>query len=148
MSFSKPLSLKKVLDDLEFSNVELVKLCYANTDEGGIHKCKLCGVKRSKGQGYTNLTSHIEQKHLAGVKDVILEHRKESRGPMFAHVRPLSQDAKDYFNWIEWVVMGDHPFSFVENKYTRANSRISSISRPTLMEYMEAVRLIIQLSHS
>jgi hypothetical protein len=73
------------------------------------------------------------------VSDHLRAAQANKKGPMNSFTRNLSKDATDYHDWIEWVVMGDHPFAFVENKYTRANSRISSISRPTLMEYMEAV---------
>ena len=58
---------------------------------------------------------------------------------MNLHLRGLSDDAKTYHDWIEWITMCNHPFTFVENKYTRKNSKLQEISKKTLVDYMEKV---------
>ena len=99
-------------------------MLYRNDDSRSF-SMRFLSSDSKKGNGNTNLMSHLESHHL----DLMKEHLAAAlakRGPMNNFTRDLSQDAKDYHDWIEWVVMGDHPFTFVENKYTRSNSRISS----------------------
>ena len=117
----------------------MVDLTFTETADVGEFQCNLCNIIRKKGNGNTNLLTHLETSHRDNIKDFIKANQCTRKGPIHAHVRNLSQDAKDYHDWIEWVVMGDHPFTFVENKYTRQNSRMNSISRPTLRDYMELV---------
>ena len=138
--FSMSLStLKKVQAELSLDGSQVVGLSFTETADAGEFQCNLCNTIRKKGNGNTNLLTHLETSHRDSIKDFLKANQGSKKGPMNAHVRNLSQDAKDYHDWIEWVVMGDHSFTFVENKYTRQHSRINSISRPTLREYMEAV---------
>ena len=132
-------NLKKLSADLGIKNSDLCRLCFeAAEDVGNDHfKCKLCPIVKKKVNGLTNLTSHLEDKHLSELKDYVKSFQSENKGPVFSHTRNLSKDAKDYHDWIEWVVMCDLSLSFVENKYTRKHSRIDAIARPLLTEYMD-----------
>ena len=85
------------------------------------------------------LTSHLESKHLQTLTEDVKKLTGDRKGPTNSHLRNLSQDAKDYHDWIEWLVISDLPFTFVESRYTRKNSRVNAISRPTLMQYMNEV---------
>lgn len=134
-------ALKKVVEEAGINNVDLCKICYETMDQMGedFYKCKMCTIIRKKGNGLSNLTSHIEQKHMDIIKDFLSKQKSASRGPINDYLRNISKDAKEYHDWIEWIVMADLPFMFVENKYTRKNSSLGSIGKALLMEYMEAV---------
>lgn len=109
MSLSKPLTLKKVAEDLGYTNSEVCRLCFTATNNNGYFKCNLCPIIRKKGNGNNNLTSHLEGHELDIVKDFLRAAQADKKGPMHTFTRNLSKDAKDYHDWIEWVVMGDHP---------------------------------------
>jgi hypothetical protein len=46
---------------------------------------------------------------------------------------------KNIYRWINWIIKGKLPFSFVENRLARKYSRLDPICRKTLMKYMNAV---------
>lgn len=50
-------------------------------------------------------------------------------------------DAKSFntFKWIEWIVVDNLPFSFVEKKLTRENTNRDPISRGTIMKYLDSL---------
>ena len=84
------------------------------------------------------------------IKDLVLQEKGGWTGPMNLHVKGLSEGAKVYHDWIEWIVMCNHPFTFVKNKYTRKknkytrkNSKLDEISKKTLIEYMVKVKTIL-----
>jgi hypothetical protein len=133
-------AFKKLLDDLGLDNIKLCKLCYEKTDDVGFYQCKLCTTVRKKSNGLSNLVSHIEFKHMDILKPFVVQQRSNSRGPINAYVRNLSKDAKQYHDWIEWIVMADLPFTFVEDKYTKKN--LETIAKHTLLHYMELVTII------
>ena len=65
--------------------------------------------------------------------------------PLEAHFKPSSSlKARDIYNWIEWIVMRDLPFSFIDDKYTRKFSthNLEAICSNTLQTYMEKVIII------
>ena len=133
------LTVKKVMENLGIDSSTICKMCFEETDVPQYFKCKICNVSRKNTAGYSNLTSHLEDKHIDTLQDYCKGLQKGRKGPMNSYTRALSKDAQDYHDWIEWVVMCDEPFTFVEDKYTRKHARLSSISRHTLMEYANAV---------
>ena len=46
------------------------------------------------------LTSHLESKHLQTLTEDVKKLTGDRKGPMNSHLRNLSQDAKDYHDWI------------------------------------------------
>ena len=61
-------------------------------------------------------------------------------GPMDSLVtRKVTPAATNAHQWCDWVIMGDHPFSFVENPLTRKYAKLENISKPTLMKYLHAL---------
>lgn len=61
-------------------------------------------------------------------------------GPMDALVtRKVSPAAWNAYHWCDWVIMGDHPFSFVDNPLTKKYTKLESLSTPTLMKYLHAL---------
>ena len=53
--------------------------------------------------------------------------------------RKVSPDARNAYNWCDWVIMGDHPFSFVDDPLSRKYTTLKPITRPTLMKYLHAL---------
>ena len=45
----------------------------------------------------------------------------------------INTKASNIFYWLEWVVIGNHPFNFVENPLTRKGTKYESISVDSLM---------------
>ena len=127
-------SLVKIVEDLGISNPELCKVCFEPGEKEDYFKCKLCRIERKKGSGYSNLLIHLE-KHLTSIKSFVLQERGNKEGPMNLHVKGLSEDAKNYHDWMEWIVMGNHPFSYC----TRKNSKLGEVCKKTLVEYMGKV---------
>ena len=143
---AKQQALSKLADDLGVSNPELCKICFEPGEKEDYFKCKLCPIERKKGAGYSNLSSHLLEKHShSSIKDFVSLVKGSKAGPMNLHVKGLSEDAKAYHDWIEWVVMCNHPFTFVENEYTRKNSKLGEISKKTLLDYMEKVESLFVL---
>jgi hypothetical protein len=128
------MSLSKPIPDLQIENPEL---CMAYFDALGdlpdYYKCKVCGIQRKKGNGWTNLISHVNEKHKDDMKDFIQNTLAESKGPLDAFAKAVSRDAKNYHDWIEWIVMSDLPQTFVEDKYTH-KLELLLVQRPTFLD--------------
>ena len=142
--------LKEAIKSLGMDNAELCEICFpvvnAETCE---HECAICKkVRKQKGSGYSNLIGHLTEAHSVDqVTDYLLRAKGKKKGGMDSYVRQLDKKASQYHDWIEWVVMTDQPFTFVENKYTKQNVRhdLGEISRPTLMAYMEEVHIRVYI---
>jgi len=48
------------------------------------------------------------------------------------------------YHWLEWIIMGGLPFSFVENEFARKNSKHEPICTKTLMKYIAALKLKVR----
>ena len=48
----------------------------------------------------------------------------------------MTKKAINIYKWLEWVIMGDQPLSFVEKIFTRKNTNLEPISRTTLTKYL------------
>jgi hypothetical protein len=57
--------------------------------------------------------------------------------------RKVSPEARNAYNWYEWVIMGDYPFSCIEDPLNRKYSNLKPISKPTLMKYLHALDMEI-----
>ena len=106
--------------------------------------CKACGknIKKPK-SGYTAFLSHVDSQHndvkessyATFMKLVVKKH-----GPMnkFVPMRSVTKFTEKLFPWMDWIIMGDLPLSWCEDKYARKYSNISAgISRKTLAKYID-----------
>lgn len=59
-------------------------------------------------------------------------------------LRVVDQRTADIFRWIEWIVMERLPFSFCARPLTRTNSKLSSVSHGTLMQYMQCTQAYVE----
>ncbi len=127
------------------------------------HKCKICSVGSSnkyitcKGnnKGITsNLGAHMRQVHkdqwqsectnyVGELKPSADEPGQTSLSDL-GFVSKVSPKAKNLHAWMEWVVMEDHPFSFVESVFARRYSKLEPISVNTLKKYIELVGLRVK----
>ena len=99
------MALQKVLSELQISSTELCNLCFQAVEgKEGYFCCNLCNVQSKKSNGFSNLVSHLEDKHLNDLKDFINKENSNKSGPLNAFLRPLSKDAKNLHGWIEWIV--------------------------------------------
>jgi hypothetical protein len=56
----------------------------------------------------------------------------------------VSKKAVHIMDWITWIVLGNHPFTFVSDPYTRKYSNLSSISVNTLKKYMGKLIRVVE----
>ncbi|KAI2512776.1 hypothetical protein MHU86_1564 [Fragilaria crotonensis] len=117
-------------------------------------KCS-CGTIRKQDikVGYTNLMSHIRQKHPNYTEVFSVYQQEESQSEMSSFVTgygtPSSsvsgQTTLDYmfdtastnvFKWLEWIIMDEHELAFCEKDLTRGNSKLDPISVKTLKKYL------------
>jgi hypothetical protein len=118
--------LKAVQAELSLDGTQTVRLTFTETNNKDEFQCNLCNIIRKKGNGNTNLLNHLETTHSATIKDFIKTAQGNKKGPMNHHVRNASQDAKDCHDWIEWVVMEDHPSTFVNTLASTPASILSA----------------------
>ena len=111
--------------------------------EGTTWICK-CGIKRElKGNGYTNLCSHIHSEHreLLPLTD---EEVNKDKITKFLY----SKTTKDIHGWLHYIIMRLLPFSEVNNKYSKEFSKFGPISKMTLMKYMKELTTIVEVKIS
>lgn len=97
-------------------------------------KCS-CGTTRTQDlkKGLTNLISHIKNDH-KDWEEVMNSKKKDQPQSLF-----VNRKGSNVFNWIEWVIMDNHSFSFVEKPLTKKHSKLEPISVDTLMKYIKLV---------
>ena len=104
-------------------------------------RCRECGkdITRLKSRGgWTMLTQHVKT-HKDWEKTC---QAAQVSGQMYNYVtRTVSPRAVNAFNWIEWIVMDDLPFSFIEKRLTRKNTSLEPLSRSSLMKYLGALSI-------
>ena len=112
-----------------FSSKEMVFKFFTKTEEG-VFKCQ-CGKirKQTKASGYSNLLSHIHQAHKN--YNEIMAQSNNVLG------FKVSEKASSIYGWLEWIIMGSHPFSFVENELNNKYSNLPPISKKTFMVYLQ-----------
>jgi hypothetical protein len=92
-----------------------------------------CGISRTQDlkKGLTNLISHIKNDH-EDWEQVMNSKKKDG-----AHTLFVNRKGSLIFNWMEWVIMDNHSFNFVEKPLTKKHSKLESISVDTLMKYIQ-----------
>ncbi|EGZ14663.1 hypothetical protein PHYSODRAFT_333013 [Phytophthora sojae] len=112
------------------------------TDVGnGFYNCTSCDKQYKKGNGYTNLLSHLRRNH----DNYELEAQEASRrqNPLRLHL--VSTRTRDLYRWLEWVVCDRLPFAFVERRLTRLNASLSLVSEDTLSKYIVLIFELLEL---
>ena len=51
----------------------------------------------------------------------------------------VNRKGSNIFNWMEWVIMDNHSFNFVEKPLTKKHTKLEPISVDTLMKYIKLV---------
>jgi hypothetical protein len=110
-------------------------------------KCSQCPTIRVKGNGWTNLDSHIFDKH-ADCKERLAEFQKSNHKGISSFFTTASEDGKNLHDWIEWMVMNDESPTFCENKYVRQNTKLKGVTTETLLKYAYKVNEIVKDSIS
>ena len=67
-------------------------------------KCNQCPITRVKGNGWTNLETHVFEKHTDYKEKLADSQRSNSKGISF-FFNAASEDAKNFHDCIEWMVM-------------------------------------------
>ena len=126
------------------SNIKLVEAFFSQTGE---HEwtCK-CGVvrKQKKGTGFSNLISHIQSQHEQAYADICSTSQGAS-STSFTSIATWSKRTEKIHAWIEMVVEGLEPFSFVKRPSIRRNVKVASISTKTLVKYMDKLVKRVEL---
>jgi len=101
-----------------------------------------CGVERTQNlkKGYQNLVSHIKEHH-NNWQEIMASKILEDNTLI---TRFINKKSSTVFSWLEWIVMADLPFVFVENELTRKNTKLDSISRNTLMKYLKLLTVEVE----
>ena len=94
-----------------------------------------CGTTRSQDlkKGLTNLISHIKSDH-KDWEEVMKSKKKTGPQSLF-----VNRKGNLIFNWMEWVIMDNHSFSFVEKTLTKKHTNLEPISVDTLTKYIKLV---------
>ncbi|GMF63056.1 unnamed protein product [Phytophthora fragariaefolia] len=102
----------------------------------GHFKCRCCGKIRKQAvtNGFSNLTSHLTDKHPQHVEDY--QEFEKSGCKTLDNFGFVTDYACTIYHWIPWVVERNMPIEEVDNKLTRNMSRWSSVSSRTLKKYM------------
>lgn len=112
-------------------NEILVKMFFQKIRSSTKWKC-ICNTVREKGQGWSNLLSHIHSQHANFMTQSSLE--KALKTPR-AH-QELTTKTIWLNTWMELVCIRLQPFSFVEDELIRRTVSVDPISRNSLTKYM------------
>lgn len=100
---------------------------------GNVFTCR-CGVKRKRsGTSNTNLISHILSAHADAYQDISSgsELGQSQLDQYFSAGKPCN-----LYGWLDLVINGLLPFSFVEKQIVRTHVKHEPISLTTFMKYM------------
>jgi hypothetical protein len=86
-----------------------------------------CGVERTQNlkKGYQNLVSHIKEHH-NNWQDIMTSKTLEDNTKI---TRFVNKKSSTVFSWLEWIVMANLPFVFVENELTRKNTKLDLFNK-------------------
>ena len=74
--------------------------------------------------------SHIKESH-KNWEQIMEDKQGNSKITKF-----INKKASTVFGWLEWIVMSNLPFVFVESALTRKYSKMEPLSRNSLMKYL------------
>ena len=125
----------KLLSQLFFSE--------KHRDKEGKYICDACNAHVAQnGCGYSNLCGHINRHHEREVEKRE-EKRKQGVSQRFQSLTYPSK-TKSVHSWMECVILGPQPFCFVHNPIFRKHFKQESVSRNTLMKYMNILMKIVE----
>lgn len=114
-------------------NEKLVRLFFHETTEAGTWIC-ICGTRRQKKLGWSNLLSHIHAQHGHVVTKSFCE--KELQNETESPVSPFSTKSIWLNTWLEIVCLRLQPFSIIDDDILLRSVKVEKISMKTLMKYM------------
>ena len=96
-------------------------------------ECRKCGNtwKAKKKKGYENLLSHVKQKQTDFADQMYSSNSKLDF--------TFPQKTKNLNGWLDWVIMTGQPFSFVDNNFTPKSCKLTPITSPTFMKYLQSM---------
>jgi hypothetical protein len=115
------------------------------TGETAMWKCTVgnCNEQVAKHNGWGNLFSHVWNNHLDAVHQVINRNSSRSSIPEQQVVDSNSlynRWAIVIYSWLNWIVMCNLPFSWVDNAIARRYSAIKgTITYKTFIKYLNLV---------
>jgi hypothetical protein len=117
------------------------------TDEKS-HKCLECNaiIHQNIKKGYTNVVNHVILRH-PDFHDKMLcveKHLKEGGDLNTFFSKKINPQAVNYYKWMEWIAMGDEPFTIVENPWVRKNTNLQPIGRKSLMFYFHKIHDVVK----
>jgi hypothetical protein len=147
LSTKDPLGLK--MSSMKFENKDVCSTFFENIrteyDAKGrlitIFRCQ-CNLERRQDlkKGYGNLFQHIISKH-PDYLDIMNAKHKENNAVMHQFV---NTKATNIFNWLEFIIMKNLPFSFVEDKIVQKQSKYEKISIESLMKYLYSLKKAVE----
>ena len=99
-------------------------------------------VKQPGKKGYTNLMSHLKNVHKDSWED---EYRKSKTKEQAVLPYPkVNKKAENIFRWLEWVILENREYSFVDKPLVRKNTKLEPICQKTLQKYIDLVSLEVE----
>lgn len=106
-----------------------------------------CGKVLSKqSNGFTNGANHVKSQHQQDYPTVMqshLQHKLDGQTSILSFIS-VPDKAKNMYAWLDWVVMDNHPFNFVEKKRVRKNVILTPICTSTLLKYLRLVTKAVE----
>lgn len=132
----------------KFESNDMYHCFFQPTEDSKVHTCLECSkiehnirnkVKFSIASGYNNAWSHVRNHH-PNYSEVITAYvetkKKESPSAMMMNNFKVTKFSQDLYGWLQMIIMADNSFSIVENKIYQSFSKYGTISRPTIMKYL------------
>jgi len=110
---------------------------FFNTPNEKKSSCKVCKTTKEYDMGMTNSLKHIETQHKQWSE--LISTRAAGASSIDFYVQLIDPKSQNLHDWAEWVIMDNHPYTFVTNKYTRKNTNLEDISRNTLGPLCDAI---------
>jgi hypothetical protein len=88
--------------------------------------------------GYSNLRCHLVT-CIPNFQSIYDNRDQIAQGPDIRQYVKVDKKTYNIYKWIEWVVVENLPFSFCEKKLTRENTSRDTISRTSLMKYLDCL---------
>ena len=103
-------------------------------------KCQ-CGTTRSQDlkKGYVNLLSHIKNQH-PDWKDIM-----DSKKMQIDQQNPfINKKASTYYSWLQFIVIGNFPFTVVEHPLVRKMSKYESVGVSSVKKYLKSLTMEVE----
>lgn len=128
------------------NSAEICQVFFTEIQEG-CYRCK-CGStrKRKKTAGWTNLMSHLKEKH-PDWEQVYADFKKDNPGkrkPAPGQIFFVNPKVIQLHSWLTWIINRNLPLSAVETKEFRDYSSLDPIGVDTLTKYLRLVDLEIE----